>query len=202
MIIVSPIKVIGSIVYRTREALRRNVDFINNVSRYAYVKNCFSPDFNLWHMPGTPNELAETMRLADSAVDGGRSKFPALLNFMPITQDKDILTTCTYNLAFVAPVDSGWTTEKREYEVFDPLLRPVYYEFMNQIKISGYFQTDYTIPHRVYEVFTTGNNQDEHIKGRYGDYMDAIEIHSLKLTLKRLCEKDILRIENENSLIV
>lgn len=206
---ISPIKLIGSVVYKTREALRSNPVFIDGLSSNQFRHNFFkNGEFNLWHFPGTPNELSESFLSIGKAVDGSLDKFPALFNFMPVEQSYTRVNsgnriTLTYNLAFVSPTKSVWTTEQRESYVFDPLLRPVCNEFFNQLNESGYFDTDFGfVQHRRFEVFTTGNLQDERIEGRYGDYMDAIEIHSLNLILKPLCRKDILKIEKENSLII
>lgn len=206
---ISPIKIIGSIVYKTREALRANQDFIDGLSGNPFYLNFFKEGlFSLWHFPGTPNELSESFLEIGKGVDGSKDKFPALFNFMPVEQNYsrvngDNRTSFIYNLAFVGQTLSKWPTEVREELVFDPLLRPMCDEFFNQLYQSRYFDTDFGfIQHRRYEVFTTGNKMDERIQGRYGDYLDAIEIHKLQLILKPLCKKDLKQIEEENLLIV
>ena len=206
---ISPIKIIGSLVYKTRESLRTNQSFLYGLSACKY-RDCFfkNGEFNLWHFPATANEISNTFLSIGKAIDGCTDKFPALFNFMPVEQTYYRANSVnrirlTYNLAFVAPVSSPWTTEQREVFVFEPVLRPIVDEFMKQISNSGYFDTNFGfIPHSRYEVFTTGDNQDERIKGRYGDYMDAIELHSLQLTLNNLCNSDLKKIEKENSLII
>lgn len=202
---ISHIKIIGSLVYKTREALRKNNRFLDGLSVYKYAPTLFKNDlFSFWHLPGTPEEISRNLVQIGQAVYGCKDKFPSVLNFQPIEQrysgqDRQL----TYNLAFVAPTFSEWTTEEREHYLFEPILRPIVDEFFTQITKSGYFNLPYgIIPHTRYEVYTTGSNADEQIKGRYGDYMDAIELHSLNLTLrKNLCQKDFDKIEEENKLI-
>lgn len=200
---ISPIKIIGSNVFLTREALNNDAEFIDKAKRYHF--DLFSGErFNMWHYPGTANEISNVLLAMQKDNDSARIKFPALFNFHPIEQSySDQLVTYTFNLAFVAPTKSEWTTEQREKFVFEPILRPMYSEFFNQlVKSAKYFNLDFGfIPHNMYEVYTTGNNQDELIKGRYSDYIDAIEVHNLRLSVKKLCDKDIKKIEEQNLLV-
>lgn len=199
---ISPIKIIGSVLYRTREALNNDTVFIAMAKEYKF--DCFTGNrFNLWHYPGTGNEIGDVLQVMQKSYQSSKLKFPALFNFHPIEQDFSSLTpSFSYNMAFVASTKSDWTTEQREKFVFEPILRPIYREFLNQIVKSGYFLVSGPyVNHRMFEVYTTGNQQDDKIKGRYTDYLDAIELHSLRLTLKRLCDGDIETIENQNLLI-
>lgn len=201
---ISPNKIIGSLVYRTREALNNNEDFKKILREYTYSDNCLvDGDFSLWHYPGTGNEISRVLLEISKHLNGARLKFPAILNFQTIRQDKSGASTILhYNLAIVGSVLSGWTTEQREVQVFDRLLRPVYEELINQVKSCGYFKLDYGMPpHAYYEVFTTGNNSSE-LKNRYGDHVDAIELHDFRLELKSIfCNRESLAIENENNLV-
>ena len=201
----SHIKIIGSLVYRVRAALNNNPDFISGAKSYYF--DCFTGDrFNLWHYPGTANEISASLIDMNKSPESYQVKFPGILNFQPVEQrftNEEV--TYSYNLGIVAPVKSSWTTEEREKYVFDPILRPIYKELLNQITKIGknnFFRVDFgMLPHRMYEVYTTGNNMNELIKGRYGDFIDAIEIHDLQLKIKKLCRADLEVIENENKLI-
>lgn len=202
--IVSPNKIIGSLVYRTREALCENSNFIENLRKYDYHKNfLIKGKMSLWHYPGTNNEISNALLDIGKHPKGVRLKFPSILNFQSIRQDKSSESVrISYNLAIVCIVRSEWTTEQREKQVFDCVLRPIYEEFINQINLCNYFQKDYGIPeHTYYEIFTTGGNSNE-IANRYGDYIDAIELHNLSLRLNpRLCMRDFDVIEKENELV-
>lgn len=201
---ISPNKIIGSLVYRTRKALNGNEAFRKALAEYVYSANCLvDGNFLFWHYPGTQNEISRVLLQLGTHVNGARLKFPAILNFQSIRQEKkDGKCTMYYNLAIAGSVLSEWTTEEREVQVFDRLLRPLYSEFIRQIKESGYFQLDYGVPpHTCYEVFTTGSNASE-LKNQYGDYIDAIELHNLALVPKPgLCGKILNSIEEENWLV-
>lgn len=179
-------EIIGSLVYQTRQALNKDTSFLNKASAY-----CYAPDFiidnkiSFWHYPGTHNEISNTLVKLTEYSKGARLKFPSLLSFHPIREVISTdYTTIYLNLAFIAPVKNDWTTQRRDIEVFDKILRPIYLKFIGVVKSSRYFTLKYgEIPHTKYEVFTTGNNQGVLID-RYGDYIDAIEIHNLALQLK------------------
>lgn len=201
--IISPNKIIGSLVYRTRKALNDNEEFKQSLLKYAYHENCLvDGDFLFWHYPGTHNEISTVLLQLGEHYNGNLLKFPALLNFQTIKQERSENIVLHYNLALVGSVSSTWTTEQREIEVFDNLLRPVYREFMKQILTCKWFSTGYRVPrHTYYEIFTTGKNSGE-LQNMYGDYIDAIEMHDLTLTVNpKLCERDIETIELENKLV-
>lgn len=190
------------LVYRTREALNANPSFLENLKQYVYYQNCYVNDkFLFWHYPGTDNEISNVLLEIGKNKNGARLKFPAILNYQSIRQQRDGLdATIYYNLAIAGSIRSDWTTEQREVQVFDKLLRPIYAEFMRQISRCGYFKIGYGYPpHTYYEVFTTGKNATD-LAIRYGDHIDAIELHNLELTVKyNLCYKDAEKIESDNS---
>lgn len=127
--------------------------------------------FGFWHFPGTQAEISAVLLKLGEAVNGSMLKFPAVLNFQSIRQQrKGDAVTLNYNLAIAGSVKSTWTTREREAELFERVLRPVYDEFMRQAALSGYFLTDYGLPpHDYYEVFTTGGNAAQ-IKDLYGEH--------------------------------
>lgn len=198
---ISPNKIIGSLVFRTREALNKNHEFLSNILGYAYGDNFLvKGKFSLWHYPGTGNEISNELLSIGKHPQGIRVKFPSILNFQPIRQDKiGDSVDINYNIAIVCLVNNIWTTQKREEEVFEHILRPIYEEFIRQIQLCNYFILDYGIPpHTYYEIFTTGDSVGDMIR-KYGDCIDAIELHGLKLHLNtRLCKSDIALIEDEN----
>ena len=197
---VSPNTIIGSLVWRTREALNRNAAFLDALAGYYYAPNCLvDGKFGFWHFPGTQAEISAVLLKLGEAVNGSMLKFPAVLNFQSIRQQrKGDAVTLNYNLAIAGSVKSTWATREREAELFERVLRPVYDEFMRQAALSGYFLTDYGLPpHDYYEVFTTGGNAAQ-IKDLYGEHVDAIELHNLSLVLKPLCQRQLERIATEN----
>ena len=205
---ISTNKIIGSLVYRTREALDENDEFKEGLLKYPYHDNClFDDHFHLWHFVGTHTEIANTLNKVQG-VNAHKVKFPAIFDFVPVREDisgqsRDI----TLNVAIAGIITNEDGTETREDNTHIPLLRPIYHEFMRQVKMSGYFKLDQGISiwtagsyhrHTKYDVFTTGSTSS--FTERYGYYIDAIEIQELRLSIKQtLCDKDFQLIEEENS---
>lgn len=194
-------KLMGALVYRTREALNRDNGFLENLTNYAYWRNCYDGErFHLWHYPGTGDEISAYLLELDKACCG-RYKFPAVFNFQPIRQEVGREQVIHYNLSVVGTVKSEWLTEQREAELFDNLLRPVYRELTRQIMACPWLLNGYELPpHEYYDVFTVG--KDNLMKDKYGEYVDAIELHDLTLTVKKLCQRDIDKINEENDLLI
>lgn len=199
--IISPNRFIGSIVKRTCDALNADSTFLKNVSKYEFWPSCCTDGrLHLWHYPGTPNEIANILVQLGKVLSGATLKFPAVLDFHPIRQVKE-RGAVYYTLAIIAPVRKDWTTEEREAFVFDPLLRPIYAEFIKQLKMSPYFATNYDLKHDYYEVFTTGGSS-ETVAQRYGDYIDAIELHNLQLTPRpTLCAAVLQKAREESEAV-
>jgi hypothetical protein len=195
---ISPNKIMGSILYRTREALRNDKEFNEGLKYYPFYKNLINDkgEFILWHRPGTQNR----------DLIGKNMRFVSVFNFQTIDQSINILSShreATYNLAFVTPVFSEWGTSRREKEVFDTVLRPVVEEFLFQVKtytgpVSMLDKDQNSI--KMLEVFTTGENQGVLLE-KYGLYIDAIEIHGLKLQIRNPCGADKEKIGFESNLI-
>lgn len=203
--IVSVNELIGSLIYRTMLALNKDEAFMNGIKEYYYYPTIVGKDgtFHLWHFPGTQQEIGETFKeLGKDSLIGSKLKFPSLLNFQDIMQEYsgNGLINVRFNLAFVAPVLSDWTTQERDKKAFKPILRPVYEEFKRQVKKSIYFQNPMgEIPHIYMEVFTTGKSITNEINMYYGDYMDAIQLTNFTLKVKEnICTKNISQIEEES----
>lgn len=196
--------IIGSIVYRTAEALTANEPFMSELQKYPYWRDTIvGGKFNFWHYPGTFNEIASTLLNASNLINGAKLKFPSLFNFQPIEQIFDSgKRTAVYNLAFIAKTDPAWSTEDREKRVFETLLRPLVAEFLNQVKKSKFFDIEYNGPsYRLFEIFTTGNNKGV-LQEQYGDHIDAIEIHGFKIAIRDICSKSVIeRIISDNNAV-
>lgn len=198
------IRLVGALAYRTSSALTGNKAFMAALSEYEYADNCaYDGAFHLWHFPGPRGEIAKTINAQNSS----KLKFPAILNFLPI---REVIANSagypqhqlTLNLAIAASTLSDWTTQQREVQTFDLVLRPIYREFMRQIALSGYFMARYgDLPHEKYEVYTTGGNQKE-LEYEWGEHIDVIEVRNLTLILNpKLCDRDIRTIEEDNRLL-
>lgn len=203
MVAVSHIAVVGSLVYRTREALNADPDFLAGLDDYPFLDVRDGGLVGFWHYPGTQSEIGNILNAASEVT--AQWQYPSLMDLQPVRQQRAARhTALRLNLVFAAPVAGQWTTEERERLVFEPLLRPLYREFMRQVARSGYFVADSyddPFPHELYENFATGGD-DGVIMERYGSYLSAIEVHNLELKLSNsLCEDQIGRIICENALV-
>ena len=64
---ISPNKLIGSVVLRTMDALNKDAVFLEGVKVYEFWPSCLKDgQLHLWHYPGTPNEISNIL------VQGGK----------------------------------------------------------------------------------------------------------------------------------
>lgn len=205
--IISGNQLIGSLLYRTREALRKDDEFLEgleNGSKCPYGSNYFVNGlFNIMHYPGTVSEIKNVLLTLDKGSAMRDHKYPACFNFVPRMEniDKGINYT-TFNLAFTALTDKNWLTQQREHYVFESVLRPIYREFMNQCtRHRSIYPRPAQIPaHRKIEVFTTGNVSPGSLVA-YPDWIDAIEIQNLQLNYRDCHFMEYDRVMEENNLL-
>lgn len=180
-------EIIGSLVYRTSEALNRNREFMADIKKYRFYPALVNNGkFHLWHFPGTSEEISGVFKtLSGNTMHGSKLKFPAILNFQGVFEEHGFsegVTLKRYNLAIVSPVLSEWTTQQREAEAYKLVLRPIEEEFIRQIASCGYFQTPVgKYPYMGVYIPTTGKALNSIMKIQYGDFMDAVELPNFSL---------------------
>ncbi|MDR0575641.1 MAG: hypothetical protein LBG96_16740 [Tannerella sp.] len=184
-------EIIGSLVYRTNNALNRNSRFLTELKGYRYYPAIVSDDkLHLWHFCGTGLEISQAFQVLpnDSAI--GSLKFPAVMNFQGVLQGHySGYTVCRYNLAIVAPVFQDWTTQEREEQVYKKVLKPIEDEFIRQISRFPHFQNPVgNFPYNSTYIPTTGNALNSVMKVRYGDYIDVIELPNLSIKVLSACD--------------
>lgn len=203
-------RLVGAAVYRTRKALNASKAFMKAVESYDFAPNClYDNTFHMWHFPGTHAEISRVMHQMSKTVETNKMKFPCIMNFLPVKEDiinpsrSGGLVQVRLNLAICAITSSGWLTQMRELKVFDPILRPVYSEFINQISRMPYIQHGHGIPqHSKVEIYTTGANAGQ-IFDRYDEHIDAIEIVNLQLTYNpALCDKYFQQMADESEQVL
>ena len=188
-------EILGSLIYRTTQALNRNTQFIKGLEKYIFWPNLVNEGrFHLWHFPGTGQEISGVFQvLGENPIFGAKLKFPAILNFQSIVEEHGFMEGVTarrYNLAIISPVLSEWTTQEREAQVYKQVLRPIEDELINQIERCEYLQTPLgSFPYVSAYVPTTGNALNSVMKNRYGDFVDVIELPAFTLKTKNdICD--------------
>lgn len=147
---------------------------------------------NLYCYSGTQDEISNL--LMDLSKNGNQSKYPAIFNILPARQVVSGNKRDFYNtICIVSPVRPDAKSEEREKEEFETIIRPIYDEFMKQVFNADFLTiTEYGIPeHTYYDNYAVANEQSV-ILEKYGEYISAIEIHNLKLTIdSNICENTI-----------
>ncbi len=187
-------EIMGSLIYRTSQALNKNQQFIDGIKEYYYWLSLINENkLHLWHFPGTMQEISQVFKvLGRDSINGSKLKFPAILSYQGIYQEHNFnpgVTLIRYNLAIVAPVLSEWTTQKRESQVYKLVLRPIEKELIRQIELSSFFQKPTgKYPYSSSYIPTTGNALNSIMRIQYGDFIDAIELPNFTLkALNNIC---------------
>jgi len=198
----TPNEIIGSLIYRTNNALNGNAKFLQAIRQYEYYPALLHDDrLHLWHFPGTANEISDVFQeLSKSTLFGAKLKFPAILNFQSVIQEhqKDF-TVMRINLAIITPVLDEWTTQVREEQAYKLVLKPIEDEFIRQVQRFRHFQIPTGhYPYVSAYVPTTGKALNSVMKFMYGDFVDAIELPNFTIKVLKTCEDMSEIIESES----
>ena len=137
------------------------------------------------------DELIETLFQADKSGEERFTKYPLvhLVQDIAIERGSDIGFYGTTNLTivFIHQTQQNFKTDERDEKVFKPVLWPIYYEFMEQLKRSAWilnpWQNTGEFRHRVIKRAFWGNRKLETTKNILNDYVDAIEVQNLQLKI-------------------
>jgi hypothetical protein len=199
---VSPVKLIGSLVYRTNEALNKNGRFMEQIRQYEFYDSITEDGrLHLWHYPGTVEEISHEFLTFDD-VQKCRLRFPAVFNYQGTRQrkgDKNGFTTVTFNLAFVTRTGSGWSTNRQDNRVYDLVLRDVCAEFMKQAKRHPcIFLSTPEPPCELYDGFLNESETAKRVSELYYDYLCAIQAMNLQLPVRKMCERELTVMKEES----
>jgi hypothetical protein len=199
----TPNEIIGSLIYRTAQALNGNSGFMSAIGKYKYYTTITHNDvFHLWHYPCTGQEVSHVFQyLGKDSMTGAKMKFPSVINYQGVIQEHASgYTTMRFNLAIVAPVLSEWTTQQREEQAYKLVLKPVEDEFIRQITKAAYIQSPVgKFPYTSVYVPTTGQALNSMMKIMYGDFLDAVELPAFTVKVLPVCKKyeDVIIEENK-----
>lgn len=116
-------------------------------------------------------------------------KFPIICLYSPFTEERDA-EDVRVSLEFIIMVNTekNYSNEDRESISFDKVLRPIYRLFMDEIRGDRRFASDYRgiVPHQYTENYRYGRVGVLGPDGKpFRDFIDAIEIKNLELTIKK-----------------
>jgi hypothetical protein len=122
-------------------------------------------------------------------VDGENDPYPLIWLVMHFEERKgriDVYAEVRLKLFIAMPTKADYSMTEREDQIFIPRLHPIYNELMKQLQKSKFFTTPSEPKHtkidRPYWGGTeTGNGET---KNMFSDFIDAIEIKDLELSVK------------------
>ena len=117
-------------------------------------------------------------------------RFPLVCLLSPFTEDRTG-EDCHVSLEFYILVNTEkeYPNETREEVSFDKVLRPIYRLFIDEIRGDSRFASNYRgiVPHRYTENYRYGRVGVLGADGKpFRDFIDAIEINDLELTIKKM----------------
>lgn len=137
------------------------------------------------------DELIATLAQADGSGEERFNKYPLIHLVQDVVeergQDVGIYSTTLLNIIFIHQTDQNYKIDDRDEKVFKPVLWPMYYQFMEELKksawIFGSYDTTGEFRHRVIKRAFWGNRNLQGSKNILNDYVDAIEIQNLQLKI-------------------
>jgi len=110
-------------------------------------------------------------------------KFPLIALRLPVTlTTTNGITTAECNLLIATFTNKQYKPQERIENVFKPVLYPLLYQFLNMVKVTGYFagyRNDYTHIDRLF--YGTESGDEQNIANVFTDPLDAIEVRDLNL---------------------
>ena len=140
---------------------------------------------------GHPREIIETLTQMTDGIASRFDKYPLIALFQDFPEDvtgNGFYADVTLHFIIARGTEATYKADQRYDKNFKPILYPVYFEFMEQIRLSKKFEivsAANTYPHKKIDRLYWGR------EGLYGgegntfnDRLDCIEIKDLKLRVK------------------
>lgn len=147
----------------------------------------------LYFMHGHPKEIVMVLQAMTNAPATKDKKYPLFCLFRDV-KEKLVEGQYGFDTAFNPRIvictitKPEYRAEKRKEVNFDPILIPILAEFINQVKMSAVFNapTLKDLDITKWDRYFWGS--DLAGKNPLNDYIDAVEIESIKLKLNNICQ--------------
>lgn len=144
----------------------------------GYIKRDLKLDYDVHFFYGTLNEFVTLLNSAGS----DKARYPFLfINSIGTTEDIDNVNISDIIIATLS--SSSMSAQARDQKTFNPILKPIYEEFRNQLWYNRYYS--------IKEVGRISTNYFYGEEGRTGyeslkfpDFVDALSIKNIKLIKK------------------
>lgn len=145
-------------------------------------------------------EVVKNLTTKDGSISNKNRKYPLVWLVMDFVEQYNTLSDgyCVLpdlQILITTVTTPDITTAQRIEKTFKPRLYPIYSELLEQISASGYFQvmSPDSIPHekidRPYWGLTAGVGGYNNTANLFNDFIDAIQIRKLRLTVnEEVCE--------------
>lgn len=134
--------------------------------------------------------IADVLQTMSSCIETSGKRYPIVCLRSPFTEHR-YGRQCSVTLEFLIAVNTlkEYTNEQREATSFAEVLRPVYSFFIEEIAKDKHIKSSYAgLPEHDYiENYRYGRIGVQGGDGnRFRDFIDAVEIKNLKLTIKEI----------------
>lgn len=177
---------IGAVVERMRGL--NDASYGTGMATYLSDRNMTAANQLLapFYMYGHRLEISN--RLKDKTKDSvyKYQKYPlvALRLDIPEPYNAEEVTELNLNIALLCFTQKGWNAEERMTNIFKPVLYPMYYRFLDELRKSGlFFWQGSRVPQhtKIDRPYWGTESAESNTKHLFDDPLDAIEIVDLKI---------------------
>jgi hypothetical protein len=137
------------------------------------------------------DELIETLSQLDKSGVERYNKYPLIHLVQDMTiergQDPGLYGTANLNIIFIHQTVKEYKIDDRDEKVFKPVLWPIYYMFMEQLKLNKWIMGDFDstgeFRHRLIKRAFWGNRNLQGSKLILNDFVDALEVQNLSVKI-------------------
>lgn len=177
------VEIFGEIVKRTNIYLNADSKFMDG---YHLAVGSQEP-FELQYQYGKRFEIAQTMVEYAKSPLTNNLKFPRLCLFTDIVESHTSISfSSELDLLLITATLPEYYSEQRLEINFKPILLPIYEALIQNMKDSRYIMGDFTFNKKDC-YFYGATTKDGQVSNMYSDYLDAIEINSIKLKFNKYC---------------
>lgn len=165
---------------------------VNDIMRGVVGRVSERSGHNVSFLFGDWNYIADQLTVWSNSAATACFKFPLVCLYSPYSEEREKKDReLTVDLGIFVNTLKEYTNEQREATSFVQVLRPVYELFMEELNNDPYIFSSYTgfHKHTYTENYRYGRKGVDDGEGKpFRDFIDAIEITNLSLTIKEICD--------------
>lgn len=172
--------IIGEVIEATEAAVLQEI--ITNETSVIGASSIQGINYQFGHY----NELVQTLMQYDQSQEERVNKYPLAWLRTDFRERRGqapgIYAEVFLNIVLCHHSMQNYKSTERKVKVFEPVLYPIYYEFLNQLYLhpSIHVMSDEMIQHDKTDRYYWGTTK----VGKTSDYVDAIEMDNIQLKIK------------------